>query len=84
MILTTVGPSMQGNIAKQDSEQIFYLQIKSPCSLAALSLALLQSSGNWPRVKRQASPLAVRCWLTEAPRGLVFRVCVKTLSGVMD
>lgn len=81
---TTWALSMQGNIAKGDSDQIFYLQINSLAHLLPPSLSLLQSFGNWPWVKWQASLLAVSCWLTEVPRGLVLKVCVKALSGVTD
>lgn len=77
-------PSLQGNIAKGDSEQIFYLQRNSSAHLLPLSLSLPQSSRKRPWVEAGVSGSSYCCCLTEGPRGLVLRVCVKALSGVMD
>lgn len=48
---TTWAPSMQGNIAKGDSEQNFYLQINSLAHLLPLPLSLLQSSVTGPGLR---------------------------------
>lgn len=69
--------SMQGNTAKGDSDQIFYLQINSLPRSLPLPLSLLPSSGN-----REEPGSSISCWLLEGPRGV--KSLWKALCGVME